>query len=366
LLPDAADAVRRLNQHELRAVLVTNQPVLARGECSWTELCAIHAKLETDLGQSGAFLDALYVCPHHPDAGFPGEVAHLKVDCDCRKPKPGLIHRAAADLNIELGRSWLVGDSTSDILAAQCAGVRSVLVLTGERGRDGRCFAEPDFVAEDIGAAVTLITEQYPRIVGLLKYVFAGLRTGDLLVVTGYAQAGKSTLSAALAAEARAAGLATQRLCSDRWIRPEGQRGPGLLGRHDLAAAERSLEPWLAGGAANFAVPVYDRWSRRSAGESRVEIGADEILVLEGVAARGLRLQTRRRVLRLFIETDEAERRQRVIADLIARGATPLEALSIYEQRRQDENPLIDEARVSADLTLSLDPSFTSLLETAS
>jgi len=366
LLPRAADAVRRLNRNELRVVLVTNQPVLARGECSWAELCAIHAKLETELGQSGAFLDALYVCPHHPDAGFPGEVAHLKVDCDCRKPKTGLIHKAAIDLNVELGRSWLVGDSTSDILAAQRAGVRSVLLLTGERGQDGRCLAEPDFVAEDIGAAVTLITEQYPRIVSLLKSVLAGLRDGDLLVVTGYAQAGKSTLSAALAAEARAAGLATKRLSLDHWIRPEGQRGPGLLGRHDLGAAERSLEPWLAGDAAKVAIPIYDRWSRRSTGESRLEIGAQEILVLEGVGAAGLHLQTRRRVLRLFIDTDEAERRRRVIADLIARGATSFEASSIYDLRRRDENTLIDETRRSADLILSLDPIFTSPLETAS
>jgi histidinol-phosphate phosphatase family protein len=366
LLPGAADAVRRLNQHELRAVLVTNQPVLARGECSWAELCAIHAKLETELGESGAFLDALYICPHHPDAGFPGEVADLKVDCECRKPKPGLIHSAAAEMNIELGRSWLVGDSTSDMEAAQRACVRSVLVLTGEKGRDGRCFAEPDFVAQDIGGAVTLITEQYPRIAGLLKGVVADLRVGDLLVVTGYAQAGKSTLSAALVAEARAMDLTARRLCLDRWIRPEGQRGPGFLGRHDLAAAERSLQPWLEGGAASLTVPIYDRWSRRGAGESRLKIGADEILVLEGVAAQGLRLQTRRRVVRLFIETKEAERRQRVIADLMARGATPPEARSIYERRRQDENPLIDAARAAADLTLSLDPIFTNVLETAS
>jgi histidinol-phosphate phosphatase family protein len=366
LLPGAAAAVRHLNRHELRAVLVTNQPVLARGECSWAELGAIHAKLETELGQNGAFLDALYVCPHHPDAGFPGEVARLKIDCDCRKPKPGLIHKAAAELNIELGRSWLVGDSTSDVLAAQRAGVRSVLVLTGERYQDGRYFAEPDFVVDDIGAAVTLITDQYPRIVKLLKNVFAELRGGDLVVVTGYEHTGKSTLSSALAAEARAAGLATQRLCLDGWIRPEDQRGSGLLGRYDLAAVERSVEPWLKGGAANFAVPIYDRWSRSSAGETQVEIGADEILVVEGVAAPGLRLQTRRRVLRLFVETDEIERCQRVIADLIARGVTPVEARNIYEQRRQDENPLIDEARLSPDLILSLDPIFTSLVETAS
>ena len=169
LVPGAADAVRRLNKHEFRVVVITNQPVLARGECSFEDLRAIHAKLETELGHGGAFLDRIYVCPHHPHSGFPGEVARLKVDCECRKPKIGLIQRAAADLNIDLGRSWLVGDSTTDMLAARRAGLRSVLVLTGEAGRDGRCVAEPDFVAEDLGAAVALITERQPLPVGRLE-----------------------------------------------------------------------------------------------------------------------------------------------------------------------------------------------------
>jgi histidinol-phosphate phosphatase family protein len=366
LLPGAAEAVRRLNQHELRAVLVTNQPVLARGECSFAELRRIHARLETELGASGAFLDATYVCPHHPDAGFPGEVAHLKVACECRKPNAGLLRQAARDLNLDLARSWMIGDSTTDVLAAQRAGVRSVLVLTGEGGRDGRCLAEPDFVADDVGAAVTLIADLYPRVVEQLNGLLADLRAGDLLVVSGYARAGKSTLSAALAAEARAAGLAAQRLALDRWIRPQAERGAGMLGRHDVAQAQRALAPWLAGRAASFAAPIYDRWSRRRAGESRIEIGADELLVVEGVAAHGLDLRTDRRVRRIFVEADEAVRRERVIADLVLRGACDAEARRIYEQRRQDENPLIDAARASADLILSLDPLHTSRLETVS
>jgi histidinol-phosphate phosphatase family protein len=163
LIPGAAEAVRILNRQGLRAVVVTNQPVLARGECTPEGLRRIHAKLDAELGHEGAYLDALYVCPHHPHSGFPGEVAALKVDCECRKPKIGLILSAAAELNIDLAQSWMIGDCTSDLLAARRSGLRSILVRTGEGGRDGRCPAEPDFTADDLLAAVELIRQRRAR-----------------------------------------------------------------------------------------------------------------------------------------------------------------------------------------------------------
>ena len=159
LLPGVVGALRRLNEAEWRTVVVTNQPVLARGECSPAGLRAIHAKLDTELGQHGVYLDAVYVCPHHPHGGFAGEVAALKVDCDCRKPKAGLLERAILDMNIDRARSFMVGDSTTDVEAARRAGVRSILVGTGEAGRDGRVCARPDFVADDFAAAVELILD---------------------------------------------------------------------------------------------------------------------------------------------------------------------------------------------------------------
>ena len=162
LLPRVVDGLRRLNNAERRAVVITNQPVLARGECSAEEMRRIHAKLDTELGCHGVYLDALYMCPHHPDAGFPGEVASLKTPCTCRKPMPGLIERAVAEMNIDPGASFMVGDSTTDVEAACRAGVTSVLVRTGEGGRDGRSGAQPDHVAADFAEAVDLILDRIP------------------------------------------------------------------------------------------------------------------------------------------------------------------------------------------------------------
>jgi len=131
LVPGAAEAVRLINQSGFLGLVVTNQPVLAKGWLDEAGLARLHAKLETLLGREGAYIDAIYHCPHHPDKGFPGERPELKQACDCRKPKPGMILAAARDFNISLADSIMIGDSERDIKAGQAAGLpRNVLVAT--------------------------------------------------------------------------------------------------------------------------------------------------------------------------------------------------------------------------------------------
>jgi histidinol-phosphate phosphatase family protein len=157
LLPGVADAVRELNHHGWRAVVITNQPVIAKGWCTEAGLQRIHNKLETLLGQEHAFLDRIYFCPHHPEAGFPGERPELKIRCDCRKPGIGMIRRAAADLNIDLARSWFIGDTTTDVQTARNAGVRSILLRTGHGGKDARHAVQPDHTFDSLPDAVNFI-----------------------------------------------------------------------------------------------------------------------------------------------------------------------------------------------------------------
>jgi D,D-heptose 1,7-bisphosphate phosphatase len=160
MLPGVAGAIRELNHHAWRTIVVTNQPIIAKGWATEADLQTIHNKLETLLGLEHAFLDRIYYCPHHPDAGFEGERKELKIRCDCRKPGIGMIQKAAADLNIDLAQSWLIGDTTTDLQAARNAGLRSVLVQTGAGGRDGKHSAAADFACEDLPAAVKLILER--------------------------------------------------------------------------------------------------------------------------------------------------------------------------------------------------------------
>lgn len=157
VIPGAGAAVKQLNQAGFLTVLVTNQPVIARGECTYEGLNEIHRKLETELGKEGGYLDAIYFCPHHPDSGFEGEIKELKTDCACRKPKTGMVDAACERFHIDRARSFLIGDADTDILCGKNAGVTTVLVPS-----DRPAKGEPpaDYNAEDLSDAVRWISER--------------------------------------------------------------------------------------------------------------------------------------------------------------------------------------------------------------
>lgn len=133
LIEGVSDAIRQINKSGYLAIVVTNQPVIARGEVTWDELHEIHRKMETLLGMDGAYIDGLYICPHHPDKGFEGERPEYKFDCECRKPKPGLLLQAAQDFNIDLSQSYMIGDSTSDIEAGKNAGCKDSILIDSNK-----------------------------------------------------------------------------------------------------------------------------------------------------------------------------------------------------------------------------------------
>jgi D-glycero-D-manno-heptose 1,7-bisphosphate phosphatase len=164
LLPQSGAAVRRLNQAGIAVVVVTNQAGIARGYFSPEVLAAVNAALVSQLKDEGAHLDGVYVCPHHPTEGE----APYRLVCDCRKPKPGLLLRAASDLALDLGRSTLVGDKGSDLVAARAVGARAVLVLTGYglgewEYRRSALPVQPDHVADDLRGAADWVIKELAR-----------------------------------------------------------------------------------------------------------------------------------------------------------------------------------------------------------
>ena len=133
LISGAAEAIKKINKSGYLAIVVTNQPVIARGDCTFEELALIHAKMETKLGKEGAFIDGLYFCPHHTDKGFPGERPEYKCDCDCRKPKAGLFLQAAKDFNIDLSQSYMIGDSENDVRAGNNACCKGFFLIDKDK-----------------------------------------------------------------------------------------------------------------------------------------------------------------------------------------------------------------------------------------
>jgi len=132
LIPGAAEAIKKINKSGYLAIVVTNQPQIARGDCTFEELQEIHNKMETELGKEGAFIDGLYFCPHHTDKGFPGERPEYKCNCDCRKPKPGLLLKAAEDFNIDITQSYMIGDGKNDVEAGKAAGCKESFLISDE------------------------------------------------------------------------------------------------------------------------------------------------------------------------------------------------------------------------------------------
>ena len=158
LFPYAADAIQHLHDHGWLAILVTNQAGVARGYFSEEMIQTVHAAMNAELESNGAKLDAIYYCAHHPTVGEPP----YRFDCDCRKPKPGLITRAAQDLSIDVSESWMTGDRYSDVELARNAGLKSAFVLSGyglgewEHQRS-QWTEHPDLVAKNLLEAVQLI-----------------------------------------------------------------------------------------------------------------------------------------------------------------------------------------------------------------
>jgi mannose-1-phosphate guanylyltransferase/phosphomannomutase len=162
LIPGAAEGIRRLNEAGYLVIVVTNQPVVARGECSLNTLRLIHNKMETLLGRERAWVDALYFCPHHPKKGFPYEILELKIECSCRKPKTGMFEQAIADRNILLQESCVVGDSRRDVIAAHRLGIPAIGVKTGHGCSDCDALEPPDLLVDDLAEAVNTILAREP------------------------------------------------------------------------------------------------------------------------------------------------------------------------------------------------------------
>ena len=160
LMPDAAESIAKINASSYLAICITNQPVVARGETTFAELRNIHNQMEDLLGEKGAYLNDLFFCPHHPDKGYPGEVPELKIVCDCRKPKIGMLLRAQKRYNIDFKKSWFVGDTLQDVQTGINAGCRTILLTCGDPHPAKRWpNAKPDFVCKSLHDAVQTILD---------------------------------------------------------------------------------------------------------------------------------------------------------------------------------------------------------------
>lgn len=156
LLPSVCEAIRKLNEMDYKVVLVSNQPAIAKGKMSEEAFTEIRQKMTRELAAGGASLDGEYYCFHHPEA----KLERMKIDCECRKPKPGLLIQAAKDMDIALSQSWMIGDGLTDIKAGNEAGARTILLSKMKCElchRADKKDSKPDVIAPDLIEAVQYI-----------------------------------------------------------------------------------------------------------------------------------------------------------------------------------------------------------------
>ena len=358
LLPNVGQSIHRLNNADFRTVVVTNQPVLARGDCTSQELKNIHNKMETLLGKEGAYIDRIYYCPHHPDAGFQGEVAKLKIKCDCRKPESGMIDAAAKDLNINIEKSWLIGDTTADILLANRCGLQSVLVETGFAGLDQRYAVNPNYTVPNLPAAVDLILKTHPYYLELCKKFGAEITPGDFVFIGGLSRSGKSNFSSALRDFLRLNGINSVLISADRWLRNHEEREAGVHGRYHMQKLKSLVQSLsVRDKKIELSLSAYSKITRTSiANADEIVIDPLDVVIIEGTIALNLIHEVSEgRAHGWFVQIDERERHDRVLKEYRLRGLKDGDAEALYRKREGDEVSIIQMTSKYASHKIYLD-----------
>ena len=307
-----------------------------------------HARLETEIGRDHAYLDRIYICPHHPDRGFPGERTELKIRCNCRKPEPGLIFNAQRDLNIDLASSWYVGDSTADLGAAETAEVSSILVETGHGGLDRRHPCEARFTVANVSQAVTFILDVYPKIGEVLAPQITAMASSGDWFIGGPPSAGKSTVAAALERELRLQGRRARVIHTDRWIQDDDNR-------HALASFDMTgLKAAVAKAAERAKTQAVRLMLPAGRGDRHLEIklASDEVLIWEGAFAAELAASLGRTAHAMNVVSSEAARHARFMHLCQRRGISAARAKTLFASVREDH---VSEPSTRSPVQISLD-----------
>ena len=362
VIPGAGAAVRRARAAGLLTVAVTNRPQVAKGFITFEDLDHILGKLEALLAEDGGVLDRMYVCPHHPDPGFPGEIATLKVSCECRKPGTALLRQALVELPIDRSRSMLIGDSLRDVGAARGIGIWAYGVRTGYGCRDADRYRResgpppvPDLMFETVSEAVDFgigYRELAAPILAGLHPVLGGQNLPVLVGISGRSRSGKSAIAHAAVRSLTEDGTACLHVRLDDWIMPASERSPKssaeMRGRVNILP---EVVAALRRGS-SVRAPGYDAVTR-GGGEAVTYNSTDQsVIVIEGSFAthRSFRGMLD---LAVFVAVPAQLQRQRFNAFYHWKGLDHDAINALWRERVIDEWPVVDAQREIADLVLA-------------
>lgn len=349
-----AASIKKLNQAGLLTIVVTNQSAVARNLCTEEEVKNIHKKMETELGEQGAWLDAIHYCPHHPDKGFPEENPTYKIDCDCRKPKTGMFMKAIEKFNIDPRTSYMIGDSERDIKAGSNTGCVTIGVRTGYGIKKTSII--PDFMFSNLAEAVNFIVEEPYRL--HVDEVFRRFenhkgRLPFVILIGGNTRSGKSTLAACLRLSFEKQGHHVLQVGLDNWILPEEERRENMnvYDRFRLMSLENDIVDLIGGQSLKLATYVHH--PERNSIPVEYNPANARVIIVEGVVALSSSMIRQLAHLKLFTGTDKETFRKRFYEYYTWRGKTINEAALLFEKREQDEFQLIEKESKLADLIIN-------------
>ena len=353
LMKGAAEAIKKVNDTEYISIVVTNQSAVARNLVTEDGLREIHNKLETLLGQSHAKLDAIYYCPHHPHKGYEGENMDLKIDCDCRKPKSGLLLQAQEKFNIDFKKSWIIGDTERDILAGKNVGCTTIGVHTGMGVRHSH--TKPDYMFDDVLEAVNFIVDE--PLLSIYNQVYERFRANDakkpfVISIGGNTRSGKSTLATYLHKKLEENGVSTLKVELDNWIiaNPDRASSKDVFDRFDMLTLIKDMTALLQG--ATIQKQGHMHHPEASASTVGYQINTQQVIIIEGVVALSYPQLRGLSSLKIFKEISEAKLKEKFISFYQWKGYGIEEIESIYAKRKIDEYDLIDDDKQFAHLVV--------------
>ena len=352
LYPFTARAISKINTSDYLAVVTTNQSVIARNLTTIKGLGEIHKKMETELGDAGAKLDAIYYCPHHPDKGYPEENVAYKIDCDCRKPKPGMINNASRDFNIDAKQSYMIGDSEADMGAGKAAGCNTVGVMTGFGLKKAK--TKPDYLFSNLEEAANFIVDEpYKELAGKLKnMVNNSSKETVVITIGGNTRSGKSTLATYLQKQFKASGVDCMLITLDHWILPKSDRigKEEVFHNFQIDKLENDLQGILSGETVELkgytAHPAHDTEN------VTYQLAGQKVILIEGVVA--LATENLRSIsdFKIFKSISEDLLKQRMFSFYDWKGYGEESIQILWETRKPNEYDLIARNEQFADLVI--------------
>lgn len=354
LFPYTADAIKRINKSEYASIVVTNQSAVARNLLTEEELRIIHNKMETELGAARAKVDAIYYCPHHPDKGFPEENPLYKIDCDCRKPKAGMLLQAAKTFNISLIDSYMIGDTDRDREAGRRAGCITVGVRSGKGCTDLK--SDPDFMFDHLAEAVDFIVdnplETYFQTFCERFQSISKANKPFVILIGGQARSGKSTLASFLKIKFQKEGQKVLTVKADDWIMPANERSghESVWERFRLRNFEKDMHKLFNNEP--IAVHRYDSKSRGLKEEVIYTYSQQDVVILEGAPLLYSESLRNLADVSVFVQKNEDDRKKRFIRFYEWKGLPAKEIDLLYTERLANEYKDIEQTADKADIII--------------